>query len=47
MVEIGGKPIFVAYYENLYSHYGFKDFILCLGYKGEMIKGIFIIMRFK
>jgi len=26
---------------KIYSHYGFKDFVLCLGYKGEMIKNYF------
>jgi len=26
---------------KIYAHYGFKDFILCLGYKGEMIKEYF------
>src|SRR3989338_9627551 len=25
-----------------YSHYGYKDFVLCLGYKGEMIKEFFL-----
>ena len=40
MVEIGGKPI-LWHIMKTYSHYGFKDFILCLGYKGEMIKEYF------
>ncbi len=34
MVEIGGKPILWHIMKH-YAHYGFKDFILCLGYKGE------------
>lgn len=40
MVEIGGKPI-LWHLMKIYAHYGFKEFILCLGYKGEMIKGYF------
>ena len=40
MVEIGGKPI-LWHIMKIYSHYGFKDFVLCLGYKGEMIKEYF------
>ena len=40
MVEIGGKPI-LWHVMKIYSYYGFKDFILCLGYKGEMIKNYF------
>ena len=27
---------------KIYAHYGFKDFIICLGYKGEMIKDYFL-----
>lgn len=37
MVEIGGKPI-LWHIMMLYSYYGFKDFVIALGYKGEMIK---------
>jgi len=40
MVEIGGKPI-LWHIMKIYAHYGFKEFILCLGYKGEMIKEYF------
>lgn len=40
MVEIGGRPI-LWHIMKIYAHYGFKDFILCLGYKGEMIKEYF------
>jgi len=40
MVEIGGKPI-LWHIMKIYSHYGFKDFVLCLGYKGELIKEYF------
>ena len=41
MVEIGGKPI-IWHIMKLYSHYGFNDFIICLGYKGYMIKEFFM-----
>ncbi len=41
LVEIGGKPI-LWHIMKIYAHYGFKDFILCLGYKGELIKEYFI-----
>jgi glucose-1-phosphate cytidylyltransferase len=37
MVEIGGYPI-LWHIMMIYSHYGFKDFVIALGYKGEYIK---------
>lgn len=37
MVEIGGKPI-LWHVMKIYSSYGFKEFIICLGYKGYCIK---------
>lgn len=40
LVEIGGKPI-LWHIMKIYAYYGFKDFVLCLGYKGEMIKQYF------
>jgi len=40
MVEIGGKPI-LWHIMNIYAHYGFKDFLVACGYKGEMIKEYF------
>ena len=40
MVEIGGKPI-LWHIMKIYSYYGFNDFIICLGYKGYMIKEYF------
>ena len=40
MVQIGGKPI-LWHIMKTYSHYGFRDFVICLGYKGEMIKEYF------
>ena len=45
MVEIGGKPI-LWHIMKIYAHHGFKDFILCLGYKGEMIKEYFYNYEF-
>lgn len=41
MVEIGGKPI-LWHIMKIYAHFGYKDFILALGYKGEVIKNYFI-----
>jgi glucose-1-phosphate cytidylyltransferase len=40
MVEIGGRPV-LWHIMKLYSHYGFNDFIVCLGYKGYVIKEYF------
>jgi glucose-1-phosphate cytidylyltransferase len=40
MVEIGGKPI-LWHIMKLYSAYGFFDFVICLGYKGYLIKEYF------
>lgn len=40
LVEIGGKPI-LWHILKTYSHYGINDFIICLGYKGYMIKEYF------
>jgi glucose-1-phosphate cytidylyltransferase len=40
MVPIGGRPI-LWHIMKIYAHYGFKEFILCLGYKGEVIKDYF------
>lgn len=40
MVEIGGKPI-LWHIMKIYSHYGFNEFVICLGYKGYMIKEYF------
>lgn len=37
MVEIGGKPI-LWHIMMIYAHHGFKDFVIALGYKGEIIK---------
>ena len=40
MVEIGGKPI-LWHILKIYSSYGINDFIICLGYKGYLIKEFF------
>jgi len=41
MVEIGGKPI-LWHILNSYSAYGYREFIIALGYKSEMIKKYFL-----
>src|SRR5678815_1838710 len=41
LVEVGGRPI-LWHIMKLYAHYGFRDFVLCLGYKGNMIKEYFL-----
>lgn len=40
MVEIGGMPV-LWHILKIYSHYGVNDFVICLGYKGYMIKEYF------
>ena len=40
MIEIGGRPI-LWHIMKMYSHYGFNDFIVCLGYKGYVVKEYF------
>src|SRR5580704_41536 len=40
MVEIGGRPI-LWHIMKIYSQHGFNDFIICLGYKGYVIKEYF------
>jgi glucose-1-phosphate cytidylyltransferase len=40
MIEIGGKPI-LWHIMKMYSHYGINDFVICLGYKGYVIKEYF------
>lgn len=44
LVNIGGRPI-LWHIMKIYSHQGFRDFILCLGYKGNMIKDYFLNIR--
>lgn len=40
MIEIGGKPI-LWHIMKLYAHHGVNEFIICLGYKGYVIKEYF------
>lgn len=41
LVDIGGRPI-LWHIMKLYANYGFLDFVLCLGYRGQMIKEYFL-----
>jgi glucose-1-phosphate cytidylyltransferase len=41
LVEIGGKPI-IWHIIKHYSYYGFREFVIALGYKGEAIKKYFV-----
>jgi glucose-1-phosphate cytidylyltransferase len=41
MVEIGGRPI-LWHIMKSYAYYGYRDFVLCLGYKGYLIKDYFL-----
>jgi glucose-1-phosphate cytidylyltransferase len=41
MVEIGGRPILWHIMKN-YAHFGLDEFIICCGYKGELIKDYFL-----
>ena len=41
MVQIGERPI-LWHIMRSYAHYGFKRFVLCLGYKAEMVKDYFL-----
>ncbi|MBN4051217.1 glucose-1-phosphate cytidylyltransferase [bacterium AH-315-M05] len=41
MIEIGGKPI-LWHIMKMYEHHGYNDFIICLGYKGYMIREYFM-----
>ncbi len=40
MIQVGGKPV-LWHIMKAYSHFGFNDFIICLGYKGYAIKEYF------
>ena len=46
MIEIGGDPILV-HIMKIYSYYGINDFIICCGYKGDMIKKYFEDHKFQ
>jgi len=45
MIPVGGKPI-VWHIMKYYAHFGFKDFILCLGYKREAFVDFFLHYRY-
>lgn len=40
MIDLGGRPI-LWHIMKLYSHYGYNDFVICAGYKQEVIKEYF------
>jgi glucose-1-phosphate cytidylyltransferase len=40
MVPVGNRPI-LWHIMKFYAHYGFKEFVLCLGYKSDVIKEYF------
>src|SRR6478752_2332059 len=44
LVDIGGKPI-LWHIMKTYGHYGFRRFILCLGYKSDQIRRYFLDYR--
>lgn len=44
LVEVGGKPI-LWHIMKIYAHHGFNEFVLALGYKGNMIKEYFLNWR--
>jgi glucose-1-phosphate cytidylyltransferase len=46
MVEIGGKPL-LWHIMNIYGAYGFNEFVIALGYKGEYIKDYFLNYRYR
>ena len=46
LVDIGGQPI-LWHIMKTYSHYGFRRFVLCLGYKSSMIKQYFLDYRLR
>ena len=45
MVEIGGRPI-LWHIMKIYASYGFNEFVIALGYKGEFIKDYFVNYRY-
>jgi glucose-1-phosphate cytidylyltransferase len=46
LVDVGGMPI-IWHIMKIYSHYGHKEFILPLGYKGDMIKEFFMDLNWR
>ena len=41
MVDVGGRPI-LWHIMKSYAHYGYTDFVVCLGYKGDVIRDYFL-----
>ena len=41
LIPVGGRPI-LWHIMKTYAHYGFRDFLLCLGYRGDMIREYFL-----
>lgn len=41
LVDVGGRPV-LWHIMKFYAHFGFKEFVLCLGYRGQMIKEYFL-----
>jgi len=41
LVSVGQRPI-LWHIMKLYAHHGFREFVLCLGYRGDMIKDYFL-----
>ncbi len=46
MVQIGDKPI-LWHIMRHYAHHGFKEFVLCLGYKGDVIRDYFLNFSYR
>jgi len=46
MVEIGGRPI-LWHIMKIYAAHGFSDFVICLGYKGDVIRDYFMNYEFR
>lgn len=46
MVEVGGRPL-LWHIMNIYAAYGFNEFVVALGYKGEVIKDYFLNYRYR
>ncbi len=46
MVEIGGKPI-LWHIMKIYSSFGVRNFVLCLGYRGDVIRDYFLNYRYR
>ena len=44
MVDVGGRPI-LWHIMKTYAHFGFNEFALCLGYRGDYIKDYFLNYR--